>query len=104
MLFVPDDPRMEAAAEEVPGAAMAMVEVGGVVAVEDLDARGKLRHARLEDQVVVVGHQAEAVHGPAVAANADREQGEKREPVDVVVEDRATVDAARGDVEVAVGE
>jgi hypothetical protein len=88
----------------VAAAVVALVEGGCVLAVEEFHAGGELGDGCFDDQVVVIVHQAEGVHGPAVDADAEGEQGEKGEPVDVVAEDRAAVDAAGGDVEEAVRE
>ena len=103
-MVVFDDPGVEAAAEEVAFAAVFLVEGGGVFAVEQLHAGGELRDGCFEDQMVVVGHQAVGVHGPAVEADAEFEHCQEGEPVVVVAVDRAAVDAAGGDVEAAVGE
>jgi hypothetical protein len=86
----------------VAAAGVADVEVSRVVAVEHLHPRGELRHGRFDNQVVVIRHQAEDVDGPAVTPDADGKQGEEEEAVGVVVVDRTSVDAPRGDVEVAI--
>ena len=82
---------MEAAAEEVAFAAVFLVEGGGVFAVEQLHAGGELRDGCFEDQVVVVGHQAVGVHGPAVEADAEFEHCQEGEPVVVVANDAQVV-------------
>ena len=64
---------MEAVAEEVPRPAVALVELLGVGPVQDLHAGRQRLEVGLDDQVVVVAHQAERVEVPAEAAHHDPE-------------------------------
>jgi hypothetical protein len=49
--------------------AVASVESLRVAAVELLEPRGELGDGRLDDEVVMVGHQAERVDAPVVLAD-----------------------------------
>jgi hypothetical protein len=97
-----DRPRREAVGEEVPEASVPLVERLRVAALEALDAARELGLRAVEDEVVVRRHQAQRVHRPAEPFGARVDVGEEEAPVVVVAEDRAAVDAARHDVEVAV--
>jgi hypothetical protein len=99
MPLAADHPGGEARAEEMAGAAVTEVEALRVPAAEVLHAGGQLGLRRLDDNVVVVRHQAEDVDRPAVAVDRLRQQLEKDEAIAVVADDRSAVDAARGDVE-----
>jgi hypothetical protein len=61
------DPGGEALAEQMAPALVAAVEGLGVDAVEAAHAVGEAPELGLDDQVVVVRHQAEAVDAPVVA-------------------------------------
>jgi hypothetical protein len=102
--LVLDDARAETGAEEVAATAVAEVEALCVTAAQVLHASGEARLSRLDDEVVVVAHQAEDVDRPVVALDGDRQKPQEREPVLVVARDRGPVDTARRDVEVAVGQ
>jgi hypothetical protein len=93
-----DDPGSEAVAEEVAAAVVTAVERLGVDAVDALHAERQAPELGLDDEVVVVRHQAEHVHAPVVAANLRGEQGEEEPPLVVVQKDRAARDASRGHV------
>jgi hypothetical protein len=97
-----DRSRGEAVGEQVPEAAVALVERLRVAALETLDAARQLRLSAVEDEVVVRRHQAERVHRPAEALGAGADVREEEAPVVVVAEDRAAVHAARHHVEVPV--
>ena len=102
MLFALDHEAVEAVAEEVAGSGVFFVEPLRVAAVEELHPGSEVGAGALEDEVVVVPHQAEGVHRPAVAADRELEQAEKEPAVEVVEVDQAAVDAAGRDVEEAV--
>jgi hypothetical protein len=104
VLLVDDQPRGEAVAPEVTGAAALLVEALGVDAVEALHALREQRAGRLDDDVVVRPHQAERVHAPVEAFDHPAEQGEEVAPVVVVEEDERAGDPAGGEVVDAVGE
>jgi hypothetical protein len=83
---------------------MLLVEPLRVASVQTLEPAGQVRLRALEDDVVVRRHQAERVHRPPVALDAELQKPEERAPVVVVAEDRDSVDPPREDVEEAVGE
>jgi len=64
-----DDFRREAVGEEVAERKVASVERLGVAAVQTLDATGELDRRRLEDDVIVRGHEAERMNDPAAAVD-----------------------------------
>jgi hypothetical protein len=99
-----DDTRFEPAGEEMAEAAVSFVEPSGVAAVQALETSRQVDARRMENQVVVRGHQAERVDHPAVALHAELHESQERSPILVVAEDRAAVDASSDDVEVAVRE
>jgi hypothetical protein len=99
-----DHPRGVPIPEEVSPAAVAGVEPLRVHAVQALHPERQLRDGRLDDEVVVVRHQAERVEPPAEPLGALGEQAEEGDPVEVVAEDRGLVDAVGRDVEDPVGE
>jgi hypothetical protein len=102
--LVLDRPGLEAALEEVADSAVARVEGGRVGAVEALHSARQLRLAALDDEVEVVPHQAVRVHRPAERARETGEGHEEEAPIRVVHEDKAAVDATRGQVVDAVRE
>jgi hypothetical protein len=69
-----------------------------------LDAGAEAGDGGLHDEVVVVRHQTEGVDAPAVAGDGLGKEAEEGAAIVVVAGDVDAVDAARGDVEVAVGE
>ena len=69
-----DHPRREAVAEQVSGSAMALVESQRVDAVQAVEPPGEVGGCRLDDHVVVGGHQAEGVDVPAEARDAVGEE------------------------------
>jgi hypothetical protein len=85
-------------------AAVPEVEALRMRPAQVLDAGGELGLRRLEDEVVVVAHQAEGVDPPVVAIDGAAEEAEERESVLVVAHDRRAVDPARRHVEEAVGQ
>ena len=94
----------EAVAPEVAGAGVLAVEALRVDAVEPAEAVGERLAGAGEDDVHVVRHEAEGDHAPAVRRGDVAEEGQEREPVGVVAEHGAAVDASGGDVVDAVGE
>jgi hypothetical protein len=95
---------VEAIAEEVAGAGVALVEALRVDAVEAAEAVRQLSARAREDEVIVARHQAERDHAPMLFARHVGEESEEAAPVLVVTEDRAPVDALDRDVVDAVGE
>src|SRR5947208_8599502 len=65
---------------------------------------GELVSERLDDDVIVIRHQAEDVDKPVVPHNDVCEEREKETAVVVGSEDRRSLDAARSDMVGAVGE
>jgi hypothetical protein len=71
------DPGGEAVAEEVAPPLVAAVERLGVGAVEPLEAVREAPELSLDDQMVVVRHQAEGVHAPVVTLDLARQEAEE---------------------------
>jgi hypothetical protein len=99
-----DQLRPEASPEEVVAATVSVVERTCVLAVEVSHAVRKVWQRCLDDEVVVVAHQAASVQLPAVAAHDPGQDANERMPVGVVEHDRRLVVAARRDVVVRAGE
>lgn len=93
-----DEDRLEAALEDMARAAMAAVEGLAVDAVEVAHAARERRARGLDQQVVVVGHQAEGVAEPAPPLDRLRQDAQEGLPVVVVAVDGGTGVAAAGDV------
>ncbi len=64
-----NDSRREAVGEEMAETKVASVEELSVAAVQTLDATGELDRRRLEDDVIVRGHEAERMNDPAAAVD-----------------------------------
>jgi hypothetical protein len=92
-----DQHGVEAASEHVVAAPVALVEGPRVGAVQVAHAVGEVRRRRLDDEVVVVSHQA-AVDAPAVTAFDAPEDVGPDDPVPVVQDDRELVVPACRDV------
>jgi len=93
-----DHLRPEAPAEDVIAAAVALVEGAGVLAVQVAHAVGEVCAQGLDDQVVVVPHQAANVETPVVPAHHAVEDLDEDDAIPVVQDDRRLVVAACGDV------
>jgi hypothetical protein len=104
LVLVFDGAAPEPLAEEVTPAAVAAVEALGVAAVQPLEAGRELGDGRLDDEVVVVPHQAEGVQAPVVLGDDESEEPEEVAAVVVVAVDRDLPGAAGRDVEEPVGE
>jgi hypothetical protein len=81
---------------------VARVEPLRVPAVQPLEACRQLRHGGLEDEVVVVRHQADGVHAPVVLADDDPEEPQKQPAIVVVAVDRDPPGPSSSYVEEAV--
>jgi hypothetical protein len=103
VVVVLDDPGGEARAEEVAPALVAAVEGLRVDAVEAAHAVGEAPELGLDDQVVVVRHQAEGVDAPVVALDGLGEQGEEEAVFVGCQEGGGLRHAARGHVVDAFG-
>jgi hypothetical protein len=98
-----DQPRPEAPPEDVVAAAMPLVEGACVAPVEVPHPVREIRTGCLDNQVVVVTHQAGDVDAPAVPAlDPSHDVGEDH-AVPVVQDDRSLVVAARHDVVIRAG-
>jgi hypothetical protein len=93
-----DQLRPEAPAEDVVASSVALVEGPRVAAVQVAHAVREVRFRRLDDQVVVVAHQAADVDPPLVPLHDPVEDLEEDDAVAVVQHDRCVVVAARRDV------
>ena len=98
VVFVLDEPGREALAEQVAPALVAAVERLRVDAVQALHSGGEVLELRLDDEVVVVRHQAEDVDSPVVAVDDGREQAQEEAALIVVQEDRRARYSPRCDV------
>jgi hypothetical protein len=102
--IVPDHPRPEALGEERAEPAVAGVVLSSVVAVQPLHRLRELLRGAVHDEVVVGGHQAPGFEAQAEAPDRGAELEQEQAAVEVVPEERRFADAARGDVEVPVGQ
>jgi hypothetical protein len=82
---------------------VAFVEGTGVAAVQVTHPIGEVRQRGLDEQVVVVTHQAAHVSAPAVAPLDSAQDVEEDDPVSIVQHDRRVVVAADPDVVVRTG-
>jgi hypothetical protein len=93
-----DEDRVESSLKEVSVDDVSVIERLCVCAVQLLHALGQVRLQRLEDEVVMVGHEAVAMAEPPPTLNDCLEQFEKQEVVVRVDEDLLSSIAARCDV------
>jgi hypothetical protein len=98
-----DHPRPVALAEDVVATTVALVEGAGIGAVQVAHAVGEVRGRRLEDEVIVVAHQALRVHAPAVAPLDAPQDVEEDHAILAVERDRGAVVPGRPDVVVRPG-
>jgi hypothetical protein len=84
--------------------AVLLVEGARIAAVQVSHARGEVRGRGLDDQVVVVSHQAARVQAPAVAALDASQEVEEDDAVFAVEHDRRAVVPAGHDVVIASGD
>jgi hypothetical protein len=98
-----DHLRPVAATEEVVLPSVAFVEGPGVAAVQIPHSLVEVRHRGLDEQVVVISHEAANVGAPAVAPFHPAQDVEEDDPVSIVHDDRRVVVAADPDVVVRAG-
>jgi hypothetical protein len=98
-----DHLRPVAAAEDVILALVALVEGPGVATVQVPHSLVEVRQRGLDEQVVVVPHQAAHVSAPAVAPFDPAQDMEEDDPVAIVHHDRRVVVATDADVVVRAG-
>ena len=98
-----DHLRPVAAAEDVVLPSVPFVECTGVTAVQVTHSLVEVRQRGLDEQVVVIPHQAAHVRAPAVAAFDPAQDVEEDDPVPIVHHDRRVVVAADPDVVVGAG-
>jgi hypothetical protein len=82
---------------------VALVEGAGIAAVQIPHPVGEVRQRGLDEEVVVVPHQAAHVSAPAVAPFDPAQDVEEDDPVPIVQHDRRVVVAADPDVVVGAG-
>jgi hypothetical protein len=97
-LFLGDRPAPESLAEHVPPTAVLTVEALCVPPVEQLQSFREVFARCVEDEVVVVRHQAEGVTCPLVLFAGMAQQPEEDSAVIVVPIDRHLCHASGGDV------
>jgi hypothetical protein len=90
-------------AEDVILPFVPLVEGAGVAAVQVPHPVGEVRQRSLDEEVVVVPHQAAHVSAPAVAPFDPAQNVEEDDPVSVVPHDRRVVVATDPDVVVGAG-
>jgi hypothetical protein len=88
----------EAPFEDVSDEAVASVDAQRVALVEPEHPDRQVGLRRLEQEVVVVGHQAIAMASPAQVVDDLRQVGKEPCAIEIVVDDRRTPHAARRDV------
>jgi hypothetical protein len=88
LTIAPDPDRAISALEEMPDAAVSLVEGLGVQAVERLHPDCEIRVRRLQDKVDVVRHQAVGKASPVPLLDDTAEQPEIRLTIEVVQIDR----------------
>jgi len=98
-----DHLRPVAAAEDVILPLVALVEGPGVATVQVPHSLVEVRQRGLDEQVVVVPHQAAHVSAPAVAPFDPAQDVEEDDPISIVHDDRRVVVAADPDVVVRAG-
>jgi hypothetical protein len=98
-----DHLRPVAAAEDVILPLVALVEGPGVATVQVPHSLVEVRLRGLDEEVVVVSHQAAHVRTPAVAPFDPAEDVEEDDPVAIVHHDRRVVVATDPDVVVRAG-
>ena len=96
--------RPVAAPEDVILTPVPLVEGAGVAAVQVPHPISEVRQRCLDEEVVVVPHQAADVDAPAVSAFDAPEEMEEHHPVLAVDDDRCVVVPAAPDVVVAAGD
>jgi hypothetical protein len=98
-----DHLRPVAAAEDVILALVALVEGAGVAAIQIPHPVGEVRERGLDEEVVVIAHQAAHVRAPAVTPFDPAQDVEEDDPVAVVDDDWGVVVAADPDVVESTG-
>ena len=91
------------AAEDVILPLVPFVEGARVASVEVAHPLGEVRHGGLDEEVVVVAHQAAHVSPPAVTPFDPAQDVEEDDPVSIVEHDRRVVVAPNPDVVVGAG-
>jgi hypothetical protein len=98
-----DHLRPVTASEDVILPLVALVEGACVASVEVAHPLGEVRHGGLDEEVVVVAHQAAHVSPPAVTPFDPAQDVEENDPVSIVEHDRCVVVAPNPDVVVGAG-
>ena len=93
-----DNERLVAAAKEVAKLLVPAVEATGVGPQQPFHADNQIRLRRLNHQVKVIGHQAEAMYLPAGLVTALTQRLQKPLPVLIILEDSLTAVATVHDV------
>src|SRR5712692_3662061 len=96
--------RMEPALEEMPVEPVPVVEPHCIEEIEAVHPDRQVLVRGLDQEVVVVWHEAIRVAAPAVAGDNLAENGQKQLAVSVISEDLLPAIAARGDVEDPAGQ
>ncbi len=94
MGLILDRARLEAPLKEMADAAVPVVEVHRVQAVQVLHALRQLRLAALEHEVEVIAHQAVDVAAPAEADDRSVDEPEEHEAISYADEDQLAIHPA----------
>jgi hypothetical protein len=95
VLLVADLPQREAVSPEMAAAPVLRVEALGVEPVHPVQGAGECVPSAFDDEVVVVGHQAERISVQPEAVDCSPELGEELPAVVAVEEDLPPLDPAR---------
>jgi hypothetical protein len=98
MRFALHEQAMETALKQMTDAAMTSVERDGVSLIQPSHPAGKPDLGRLQEQVIVIGHQNPGVETPTALHDHAGQKSEKPAAIDIVAEDVAALIAATGDV------
>jgi hypothetical protein len=102
VLLVSYLPEREAVSPKMTAAPVLLVECFGVVPVDTVEGAGECGAPALDDEVVVVRHQAEGDRLEVEPSDRGAQLGEKAASVLAVAEDALACDPARRDVPHAV--
>jgi hypothetical protein len=84
--------------KKVPDPFVSVIEEFCVLLVEPLHAAGETDFRRLDQEVVVIGHENPGMKNPAPLGDDSREKIDEAEPIGVIAVDVALLVAAAGDV------
>ncbi len=98
MSLLLDELGLEPALQEMSDSAVAAVEGAGIATVEKLHGGGEIGPRRLDEEMVMIGHQDEGVQAPAVVLHRASEPLQPLLAVAIIAHDRSAFIAARHDM------